>query len=86
MGIDIRLPIGMLFTAIGLILLIFGLVSDKALYQRSLDVNINLWTGIGLVVFGIVMLMLGRRGQARANAARVETAPATTVERRTPMH
>ena len=65
MGIDIRLPIGMLFTAIGLILTIFGLVSDRAMYQRSLGININLWTGVWLIAFGVIMLLLGRRGQSR---------------------
>ena len=69
MGIDIRLPIGMLFTAIGLILCIFGAMSDRALYQRSLGLNVNLWWGIALVAFGIVMLLLGRRGHRRAHTA-----------------
>ena len=69
MGIDIRLPIGMLFTAIGLILGIFGTVSDRALYQRSLGINVNLWWGVVLVAFGIVMLLLGRRGHRRVHTA-----------------
>ena len=69
MGIDIRLPIGMLFTAIGLILSIFGAVSDRALYQRSLGINVNLWWGIALLAFGIFMLLLGRRGHRRTHAA-----------------
>jgi len=69
MGIDIRLPIGMLFTAIGLILSIFGAVSDPALYERSLGINVNLWWGIGLLVFGMIMLLLGRRGHLRARVA-----------------
>jgi hypothetical protein len=72
MGIDIRLPIGMLFTAIGLILTIFGLVSDRAMYQRSLGININLWTGVWLIAFGVIMLVLGRRGQLRHPAATAE--------------
>ena len=69
MGIDIRLPIGMLFTAIGLILSIFGAVSDRALYERSLGLNVNLWWGIGLLVFGVIMLLLGRHGHLRARSA-----------------
>ena len=68
MGIDIRLPIGMLFTAIGLILGIFGAMSDRALYQRSLGINVNLWWGIALLAFGVFMLLLGRRGHRRAHA------------------
>jgi hypothetical protein len=81
MGIDIRLPIGMLFTAIGLILSIFGALSDRALYQRSLGINVNLWWGIGLLVFGVIMLLLGRRGHLRTRAASpAELQPPTVRE------
>ena len=62
MGIDIRLPIGVLFTLLGLMLCIFGLVSDPAIYRLSLGININLGWGAVLLVFGLVMLWLGRRG------------------------
>lgn len=62
MGIDIRLPIGMLFSVIGIMLTIFGAVGDKQRYAQSLDVNVNLWWGVVLIVFGIIMLVLGRRG------------------------
>ena len=58
MGLDIRYPIGYLFSLIGIMLTIFGLVtgSDTELYQRSLDINVNLWTGLGMLVFGGLML------------------------------
>ena len=62
MGLDIRLPIGLMFAIIGLLLIGFGLVSDKAIYAKSLNININLWWGIAMLVFGLVMLALGRRG------------------------
>ena len=46
MGIDIRLPIGLMFTIIGLLLAVFGLLSDTSIYQRSLGINVNLiWGG-----------------------------------------
>jgi hypothetical protein len=35
MKLDIRLPIGLLFTLLGVLLLLFGTFSDPALYQRS---------------------------------------------------
>ncbi len=57
MGLDIRFPIGMMFTFIGLILLATGFVTggDAALYQRSLGININIvWGGV-LFVFGALM-------------------------------
>ncbi len=59
MGLDIRLPIGMMFTLIGLLLAGSGFLtrSDAAMYHRSLDININLWWGIILLVFGLLMLI-----------------------------
>ena len=36
MGLDIRLPIGLMFTILGLLLTVFGLVSDGAIYRRLL--------------------------------------------------
>ena len=66
MGIDIRLPIGVLFTLLGLLLCIFGLAADPAIYQRSLGININLGWGAVLLIFGALMLWLGRRGSSSA--------------------
>jgi hypothetical protein len=66
MGIDIRLPIGVLFTLLGLLLCIFGLVGDPAIYQRSLGINVNLGWGAVLLIFGALMLWLGRRGSSSA--------------------
>ena len=63
MNFDLRLPIGLMFTIMGVLLTGFGLVSDEAIYRRSLGVNVNLWWGLVLVVFGLVMLGLARRGR-----------------------
>ena len=62
MGLDIRLPIGSLFSIFGVLLIAYGAMSDPAIYQRSLGININLAWGIIMLVFGGVMLALGRRG------------------------
>ena len=62
MGLDIRLPIGFLFAIFGVLLIAFGEFSDKAIYERSLGININLEWGIVMLLFGAVMLILGRRG------------------------
>lgn len=69
MGLDIRLPIGLMFTLFGLLLVGYGLLGDKSIYQRSLGMNINLGWGAVLFVFGVVMLILGRRGTAKAQPA-----------------
>lgn len=72
MGLDLRLPMGLLFTILGLLLLGYGMVSDRAIYARSLGLNVNLGWGGFLLVFGLVMLLLAWRA---AHLAR--TAPTT---------
>ena len=64
MGLDIRWPIGLLFTLVGAMLVILGLVtnSDAARYECSLGININLRWGVVLLVFGLAMLTLAWRG------------------------
>jgi len=61
MGLDIRTPLGVMFAILGLLLTGFGLISDPAIYVRSLGIHINLWWGLVLLVFGAVMLGLGWR-------------------------
>jgi len=58
MGLDIRIPIGMMFTILGLLLSGYGMVtaSDSALYARSLGINVNICWGAALLLFGLVML------------------------------
>ena len=63
MRFDLRLPMGLMFSLVGALLTIYGLVSDRAIYQRSLGINVNLWWGLVLVVFGGVMLRLAMRGR-----------------------
>ena len=64
MGLDIRWPIGLLFSLVGAMLVIYGLAtgSDTALYQRSLDINVNLRWGLVVLAFGASMLALAWRG------------------------
>lgn len=69
MGLDIRLPIGLLFGVLGGLLTVYGVVSDKAIYQRSLGINVNLWWGLALLAFGIGMFWLGRRGTSAVRPA-----------------
>ncbi|HEX5473515.1 MAG TPA: hypothetical protein VFX12_02540 [Vicinamibacterales bacterium] len=65
MGLDIRLPIGLMFTLLGLLLVGYGIVSDRAIYSKSLGLNVNLGWGIVLLIFGIVFTILGSRKRAR---------------------
>ncbi len=58
MGLDIKIPIGMMFAIFGAILGIYGLATDgNSMYDISLSVNVNLWSGIAMFVFGVVMLL-----------------------------
>lgn len=66
MHLDVRLPIGLLFSMMGGALSIFGLMGDNRIYQRSLGININLRWGIVMLAFGLLMLWLGRRGERRS--------------------
>lgn len=58
MGLDIKIPIGLMFTILGLILTILGLVTmgDTAMYEQALGYNINLFSGVIMLVFGCYML------------------------------
>jgi multisubunit Na+/H+ antiporter MnhG subunit len=69
MSLDIRYPIGWMFSLFGVILTAFGLFGDQRIYERSLGVNINFEAGVGLFVFGILMLALAWRGSVKAKAA-----------------
>jgi multisubunit Na+/H+ antiporter MnhG subunit len=66
MGLDIRIPIGSLFVILGALLAGYGLLGNPAIYQRSLGIDINLWWGVVLFVFGLAMLALAWRAAARA--------------------
>ncbi len=66
MQLDIRLPIGLMFTILGALLTIFGLFGSREIFQRSLGLNVNLWWGLVMLIFGVVMFLLGRRGTATA--------------------
>ena len=67
MDMDIRIPIGFLFVILGLILTAFGVftLNDAELYARSLGRNINLWTGLGMLVFGLPMLIVPLAGRRK---------------------
>jgi hypothetical protein len=57
---DIRLPIGLMFFIIGAIIAGYGAATmGNEMYDRhSLGININLWWGLALLLFGVIMLGL----------------------------
>ena len=42
MKLDLRLPIGLMFTIFGVMLTVFGFASDQAIYARSLGINVKI--------------------------------------------
>ncbi len=58
MSMDIRFPIGFMFTLTGLIITVWGLFSNPDICKKSLGVNINLWTGLAMLVFGLMFLWM----------------------------
>lgn len=63
MGLDIRWPIGLMFSIIGVLLTGYGLLDRTG--SLSLDININLVWGIVLLVFGAFMLIMAVRGASK---------------------
>lgn len=56
MLLDLRFPMGLLFAALGFLLLGYGLASGPAVYAPSLGINVNVWAGGGMLAFGLAML------------------------------
>lgn len=70
MNLDVRIPIGLMFSLFGGVLMIFGALSDRAIYdQHSLGININLYWGVVLLLFGAAMLLLAWRGRTKWKSA-----------------
>jgi hypothetical protein len=61
MGLDIRWPIGFMFSLIGVLLVGYGALNSSG--SLSLGININLIWGIVLLIFGVLMLLGAMRGE-----------------------
>ena len=65
MGLDIRIPLGMIFVITGAVLVIYGATTwGSAIYAQSDNLNINMIWGSLMTVFGAAMWIAGRRGKA----------------------
>jgi hypothetical protein len=53
---DLRRIIGGLFVVYGVVLTLLGLFDSQEEIDRAAGVNINLWTGLGMLAFGILMI------------------------------
>jgi sulfite exporter TauE/SafE len=66
--VDIRIPIGLMFSIVGVIIAGFGLftMSNVELYKKSLGINVNIIMGIFMLVFGLIMLFFAFRKKKKA--------------------
>jgi hypothetical protein len=64
MGLDVRLPVGLMFAIMGALLVGYGLFGDHAIYARSLDINVNAIWGTVLLAMGAILLALWARGRS----------------------
>jgi Na+/melibiose symporter-like transporter len=69
MNLDLRIPMGLMFTIVGVMMSVFGFITrGSAIYQRSAGMNINLIWGVVMLVFGLAMFILGYRKDKRPSA------------------
>ena len=81
MNLDIRVPLGMLFAILGVLLAGYGAASDSSIYQRSLGYNVNLVWGLVLLAAGFffrrTLASIGRLFRGRS----ADTAPGPDPQR-----
>ena len=72
MGLDIRIPLGLMFLITGGLMTLYGLFTrGSAIYEKSLNINVNLIWGLLMLTFGLVMYLFGRHPK-RIVASRVQ--------------
>jgi cytochrome c biogenesis protein CcdA len=61
--VDIRIPIGLMFSILGVLISVFGFMtmSNSEMYHRSLGINVNIIMGLLMLVFGLLMLFFARK-------------------------
>lgn len=57
---DLRNVIGALFTLYGIVLIVYGFFDSAADIEKAAGIRINLWTGLGMLVTGLVFLAWAR--------------------------
>ncbi|MGC2617748.1 MAG: hypothetical protein WA414_01840 [Acidobacteriaceae bacterium] len=73
MTLDLRVPMGLMFTIVGFILTLYGAITHgSAIYQRSAGMDINLVWGVVMLVFGLSMFLMGRRADKQPKPPVVE--------------
>jgi len=62
--LDLRVPSGWFFTLLGVILLGMGVFAPEARAALT-DVNVNLYSGLAMLVFGLFLLVMARRAAGK---------------------
>ena len=70
-GLDIRAPIGGLFSVLGVMLAGYGLMASGSGGPSDLSsgTNVNLWWGLVMLAFGVVMLLMARRAMTSTGSS-----------------
>jgi membrane protein implicated in regulation of membrane protease activity len=81
--LDVRWPIGGLFAILGLLLAGYGLTTaaNAEQYAQSLSININLWWGLVMLTFGVILLVAAWVGRNTLEA-RTRSPEAEAIEAR----
>lgn len=83
MGLDLRIPLGLMFLSIGLLLVGYGLLTwHSPMYLRSMGQNVNVIWGGMMSLFGLLMFLLARRARGSL-AASATSSSAPAVSQRT---
>ena len=61
---DLRRPTGYLFALLGAILLFYGLIRPAVQAPLEPGVNVNLWCGLMLLIFGVCLLWMSYRAKS----------------------
>jgi uncharacterized protein YhhL (DUF1145 family) len=73
MNLDLRIPMGLMFTITGAIMSVFGFFTrGSVMYEKSAGMDINLIWGAVMLIFGLTMLLLGRRAQKQPPSPQAE--------------
>jgi hypothetical protein len=77
LGLDLRYPIGGLFSVLGVLLIGYGVVTrgNADMYVRSTSLNVNLWWGVVMLIFGLLFLALAARAGRSASMRPAELTP-----------
>jgi hypothetical protein len=83
-GLDIRVPIGGLFSGLGLLLTGYGLATagQHERYAVSAGVNVNLWWGLAMLAFGVALLVVATRSRRASVRPADESAEGRATEAR----